>query len=178
MPAKIKLNENWLFLGLVVLIFVVGFYGFIKAPKKTSTLENRTLAQFSHMTLKAFLDGSFQDNFENAISDQFVKSETIRADYKKVLMDLPTFGLAEKLCQNHYIEVSDNEGENRRAFFNCEDYLVGYPLKINGVLEQVILEHIEYYNRINSKIDTYYYYVENFLLLILKRMNVRSMKVY
>lgn len=162
MPVKIKLNENWLFLGLVILIFIAGFYGFIKVPEKTSTLENRTLAQFSHVTAKAFLNGSFQENFENAISDQFIKSETIRADYRKVLMSLPTFGLAEKLCQNHYIEVSDNEGENRRAFFNCEDYLVGYPLKINDASKQVILKHIENYNRINKKNDAYYYYVENF----------------
>lgn len=162
MLVKNRFRENYVFLGLLLIIFVFGLYGLVKIPRKTSSVENRALAQFSHMTLKTFLNGSFQDNFENALSDQFIKSETIRVNYRRVLANMPTFGLNESLCSKHYIEVSNNEGENRRAFFNCEDYLVGYPLEINEETKQTIQEHIENYNRINCKIDTYYYYIENF----------------
>lgn len=162
MPIKIKIKENYIFLGLVFVVFIFGVYGFVKVPHKTSAVENRSLVQFSHITLKTFLDGSFQDNFENAFSDQFTLSEKIRANYRRIVQKMPTFGVDKLVCQNHYMEVFGGKDEDRRAFFNCEDYLVGYPLEITEQNEAAVLKHIQNYNRINNKIDTYYYYIDNF----------------
>lgn len=153
---------NYWFLALLCLVFCVGVFGLIKNEKSMSNVENRALARFEHFTLKKFLDGSFQDNFENAMSDQFVMSAKIRTTYRQAMQKMPTFGIDSAVCKNHYIEVSNGVGENRRAFFNCEDYLVGYPLKVDDTNKQAILKHIENYNRINSQIGAYYYYVDNF----------------
>ena len=145
------------FLGLVVLIFVVGFYGFIKAPKKTSTLENRTLAQFSHMTLKTFLDGSFQDNFENALSDQFIKSETIRVNYRRVLANMPTFGLKDVVCENHYVAIPG--GNDGHSTFNCEDYILRTPSAPTDFQQKSLQTNIDNLGRLNSLTKTYYYVI-------------------
>ena len=90
---RFRLSENYLFCILLSLVFAVGSYSFIKKPNKSSNIENRSLVQFQHMTWGTFLDGSFQENFENALSDQFPKSEVIRANYGSLIKNMPDFGI-------------------------------------------------------------------------------------
>ena len=78
-----KKRENYFFLFLLAIVYAFSSFTFIKTEVPDSKAENRSLATFPHFTLHSFLDGSFQDNFENALSDQFVFSEDIRIGYAR-----------------------------------------------------------------------------------------------
>ena len=67
-------RENYLFLAMICLVLLFGMYGLVKTPRKKSISENRTLTQFSHFTIKNFLNGKFQDDFK----EEFVFSEYIK----------------------------------------------------------------------------------------------------
>ncbi len=155
-----KKRENIIFFVLVLAIFVFGVLAFVKPEKLVSGSENRSLTTFSHFAIDAFLDGTFQDNFENAISDQFVFSEKIRVAYRKMLNSAPSFGLEEQVCKNHYLELSNNS-DHHRATFNCDDYMVYYPEPLIGEDAETVAENIQKYNRINSLTDAYYYFIED-----------------
>ena len=163
MKRRLSFQENYIFLVLVFVIFLLGAYGLVKMPAKTSVAENRTLAQFQHFTLKSFLDGTFQNNFEEALSDQFIGSEKIRTAYGEVINNLPTFGLDRLVCTNHYITLPGNSFTN--TLFNCDDYMIAPAMTIDpkqkSLLESDILaNHIEKYNHVNDLADTYYYFIE------------------
>ncbi|MBP5512726.1 hypothetical protein J6X73_00980 [Candidatus Saccharibacteria bacterium] len=156
-------KENCLFLAMICLVFIFGMYGLVKMPRKSSVSENRNLTQFSHFTVKNFLNGKFQDNFENALSDQFAFSEKIRVMYGEALNNLPTYNLYSIACKNRYVQLDGKTYTNMT--FNCEDYIV--PPAINDdskqkrVLTSGILEkNIARYNHVNSLVDTYYYYFD------------------
>lgn len=157
------LKENHVFLAAICVVFVVGMYGLVKTPQKTSTSENRNLTQFSHFTLKNFLNGKFQDNFEKALSDQFVFSEKIRVVYGGAINSLPTYGLYNAVCGEHYLQLDGKTYTN--MVFNCEDYIVPPPLNEDPIYKGdltsgVFEENIERYNHVNSLVNTYYYYFD------------------
>ncbi len=160
---RVKFSENCFFLGAVVLVMACGMYGLIKTPQKKSQSENRTLTQFEHFTIRSFLNGKFQDNFENALSDQFAFSEKIRVVFGKTVNNLPTFGLYDAVCKNHYMQLDGKAYTNMT--FDCDDYIV--PPAVNEdpkqkhVLTSGILEkNIARYNYVNSLVDAYYYYFD------------------
>ena len=163
MEVKSRYSSNYFFLVFICLFFVVGFYTLIKNPVKTSEAENRTLTEFQHFTIKGFLDGSFQSNFENALSDQFPGSEKIRTVYGETIGNLPSWGVNELACDGRYIFLDGKQYTN--TFFDCDDYIISPPMtedpKQKKVLETNILEEdIKKYNHINSISDTYYYFIE------------------
>ena len=125
-----KRRENYIFLFLLAIVYAFGLFTFIKTETPDSKAENRPLATFEHFTLHSFLNGSFQDNFENALSDQFVFSESIRVGYANVIKSIPTFNLEESICKNHYLELA-NSVDRRRGTFDCDDYMLYYLLLFN-----------------------------------------------
>lgn len=155
---KYKLRENYVFLVLIVLVFTVGACAFVKPQWAKSAVENRTLAQFSHFTLKDFVEGSFQDNFENAISDQFPMSQKIRIAYEETLQKLPKYGIEQLICANRYLVLPASDGWTDRAFYNCEDYIVVVP---DRQVNSVALDNIKKFNSLNKKSDMYYYFVKS-----------------
>ena len=152
------MQENIVFLGLIVLVFIFGMYGLVKTPQKTSVSENRSLTQFSHFTVSDFLSGKFQDNFEKALSDQFAFSEKIRVKYGEVINNLPDFGIDNMICHNRYIILKGSQYTN--AVFNCEDYLMAPPAVLSKETLNVMDANIEKYNHVNNLINTYYYYFD------------------
>lgn len=61
---------------ITVLIFIVGIFGvaglhILVDDKEFSQSENRVMAQLPSLTLSALVDGSFMDDFEAYLSDQF-----------------------------------------------------------------------------------------------------------
>lgn len=109
------------------------------------------------------MSGSFQSNFENALSDQFPKSEMIRTTMGEMVNRLPKFGLDSIACVNRYIILDGKQNTN--ALFDCDDFIVPPPMtedpKQKSKLESnIIADDIEKYSHINSLIDTYYYFVE------------------
>ena len=163
MRTRGRMKENYVFLGIIILVFIFGMYGLVKTPREKSTAENRTLTQFSHFTIKNFLNGRFQDNFESALSDQFAFSEKIRVAYGETVNSLPTFGLDSLACKKHYVQIDGKEYTN--MFFDCDDYIVPPalnedPKQSYSSLLSVLEKNIKRYNHVNSLIDTYYYYFD------------------
>lgn len=158
MRLQIGSNENCVFMVLICIFFCFGAYSMVKAPRLTSKSENRNLNQFSHFTLGRFVNGSFQNDFENAISDQFVFSEKIRTVYGNTMNKLPTFGIDKLACSGRYTKLGGNEYQH--ATFDCDDYMLYVPISVTDSLVELLDRNIQKYNSINQKYDVYYYYVD------------------
>lgn len=150
-------RENYFFLIAICLLLVCGVYTFVKNEHKTSTFENRTLAAFQHFTVKDFLEGKFQDGFEDALSDQFTFSSKIRTAYTGMSAALPTFGLKDVVCENHYVTISG--GNDGYSTFNCEDYILRTPSAPTDFQQKSLQTNIDNLGRLNSLTKTYYYVI-------------------
>lgn len=142
------------------MIMLFGFCTLFKEPELRSEIENRELSQLPQLTITGFLNGSFQKTFESALSDQFIGSNDIRANYKQAMNSLPKFGLDKMVCKNRYLELY-NSKDRHRAAFNCEDYLVYYPDALTDKQRNIVEENIKKYNHLNTLSDVYYYFVND-----------------
>lgn len=154
---KIKFRENYFFLVTICLLFVFGAYTFLKNERKTSVVENRTLATFQHFTAKDFLNGKFQKSFEDALSDQFTFSSKIRTSYVEISAALPTFGLRNAVCKNHYVAISG--GDSNYSTFNCEDYILRMPGRLTDFQQKSLQTNIDNLGRLNNSTKAYYYVI-------------------
>lgn len=149
------------FFGVLLLaVFVFGMTTFVKTEDTISKKENRALNQFEHFTLENFFNGDFQNNFESAISDQFLFSEKIRTHYLKAVSNLPIFGIDKIFCENNYL-VTVGRDNIARGIFNCGGNIIYKPHGRTDEEEKVFASNINKYNRINRLIDTYYYFVND-----------------
>ena len=155
-----KGRENLVFFNMLLIIFACGIITFIKPEKTISNSENRSLITFDHFTINSFLDGSFQDNFENAISDQFIFSEKIRTAYMKLMNSAPTIISKDEICKNHYLELTSSI-DRRRGTFNCDDYIIYYPEPLTEEQADTVASNIKKFNHVNSLTKTYYYFVND-----------------
>ena len=155
-----KINENVTFLIMILVVFVLGMSVFVRSEKDISVAENRELYSFQHFTMEDFLSGDFQDNFEKAISDQFLLSEQIRVSYKHVTTHLPTFGIQDGICHNNYLELETNDGRERGTF-NCEDYILYLTEPLSNEKQQIVGKNIQKYNHLNKLSNVYYYVVDD-----------------
>lgn len=144
---------------LIALIFLFGFITTIKKQDLVSKNEGRQLATFSHFSLDSFVDGSFQKNMEQALADQFVGSEDIKANYGYVFSHLSLFDIESSLCKNRYLKLAPPDRD--RAIFDCSDYILYMPEQLDEERKAIIEENIKKYNQVNKKIDTYYYLVND-----------------
>ena len=65
------MKKNYLIFSFIIIIIVFTIMSLIKDDKKFSELENRNLKTSVKFSLKSFLDGSFQSDYEKYINDQF-----------------------------------------------------------------------------------------------------------
>ena len=77
-----KKNKDVVFLALFLMMISLGFVTLVRTPKDISEIENRTLNKFKIFQVKDFLSKDFQDNLEDALSDQFVGSQTTKKSYE------------------------------------------------------------------------------------------------
>ncbi len=145
---------NYCFVMLVMLVFFTGFYSLIRVPKDTSIVENRKLTTFPLFNYKLFLNGEYQNALENALSDQFIGSESIRTNYNKVFKFPFASSVKKSICKNNYFSLS-----LYKAIYNCGDYLVEKPKKMTKDMHDIMSENIKYYSKLNNTIDTYYYFI-------------------
>ncbi|MDO4746779.1 MAG: hypothetical protein Q4A70_00320 [Candidatus Saccharibacteria bacterium] len=155
-----KNKRDIMFLCLFCSVMVVGLLTFVKTQNTLSTIENRTLTTFSHFTIHDFWNGSFQDNFEAAISDQFIGSSLIRLGYSEMLHSLPTFGLEDRICKDKYLELAGSV-DRRRATFDCEDYILYWPEELSENKKTNIVESTRRLSHLNELSDVYYYFVND-----------------
>ena len=152
--------ENLFLLGALMVIFLVGGLVLVREEVPWSKAENRELNHFEHFTIEGFVDGSFQDNFELALSDQFWGSEQIRLSYAQVTSHLPTFGIEENVCEGRYIGLASSD-ERKRGTFDCEDYIMYMPDALTDEKKAIVEENITKYNHVNKLTKAYYYFVDD-----------------
>ena len=141
-------------------VFLFGMLALIKTERKSSVSENRTLAKFEHFTVKSFLNGSFQSNFENALSDQFPKNETIKNSYGVVINNMPDFGISRLVCSNRYLSVPGSSQQSR-VIYDCGDYILYRPSGLSREQKDVFGDNIKKYNHVNELANVYYYFVND-----------------
>ena len=147
-------KNNYFLIITTVLVVLLGNVTLIRTQKDVSHGENRVLQQFEHLTLKKYLDGSYQSNLEIAISDQFIGGETIKSKVKEVLNIFDYNYIPKSVCKNKYVKLSDGYYN-----FNCDDALVvKYALKDENNIQN-IKDRIDIYNKLNNYVDTYYYFL-------------------
>lgn len=147
-------KNNIFFIVLISLILILGLYTLVREQKVFSSAENRNFTLFPHLTYKSFFNGDYQTNLENALSDQFVGSETIRINYNN-LLDVSSFlDVKDKICKGDYYNIGSS-----RYIYDCDDYLVFKPNYLSEETKNIILKNIESFSKLNEKIDTYYYFV-------------------
>ena len=152
--------KNVFFLVLLGCVFVFGEMVFFLKEKSVSELENRSLNSFQHFAVEDFINGDFQDNYEAAISDQFLGSEQIRYYYNQAFSHLPDFGLGDLMCEGRYLELKSKDGK-KRGTFGCDGYIVYLPDRLSEEKKKVANENIKKYNKLNKLVDTYYYFVDD-----------------
>lgn len=69
----------FIFISIILTFYAV----FILGQKEASGFENRELVKLPIFEMKSFIDKTFQDNLENAISDQIVIAKEVK---KKALI--------------------------------------------------------------------------------------------
>ena len=65
------MKKNYLLYSFIIVVIVLTIVSLIKNDKKFSELENRNLKTNVTFSIKKFLDGSFQEDYEEYINDQF-----------------------------------------------------------------------------------------------------------
>jgi hypothetical protein len=98
--------------ALVLVAGVICFCGLSRtvfSPKLYNTYENRYANQVSAPTLSSYLDGSFQDSVEDALSDQVQLAEVMKKDYNTVSNKCLSvvFHRLVALHPNTYISLGD-----------------------------------------------------------------------
>ncbi|MCD7820536.1 MAG: hypothetical protein LUH07_16035 [Lachnospiraceae bacterium] len=90
-----------------------GFLGLVFAPKSSySALEKRYLAQFPDLSLDSLLDGSFGEDFEEYLSDQFPGRSFFVG------------------CYSYYSLFLGNNGANG-VYYGKDGYLINEPVSVN-----------------------------------------------
>ncbi len=149
-----KNKSDIFFIIIVLMILCLGIATIIRKPKEMSLIENRNLAKFENFKLKDFLDGSFQDNLEDALSDQFIGGETIKKTMKKLQNSINALNAPRSVCENEYVSLGGSY-----YTFNCENYiLIDLPVYDNFD-NWYIKKRVNEFNSLNKKIDVYYYII-------------------
>ncbi|MEN8077923.1 DHHW family protein [Clostridioides difficile] len=65
------MKKNYLLYSFIIIVFMLTILSFINKDKEFSELENRKLKTNVIFTFKDFISGTFQENYETYINDQF-----------------------------------------------------------------------------------------------------------
>lgn len=140
------------------LLFVVGII--FRGQKTISVIENRRLITFPKFTFRSFKKGSFQNQLESALADQFIFSQSIKK-YKikltnNITEQLTNFVLngnnlfMNKKSHNYYIKITGDY-----YHYNGSNYIIQRPKSKKLVYD--------YYKEIFNNIDfpeKYIYFIE------------------
>lgn len=142
---------------LVFISMILTFYTiFIIGQKEVSETENRTLAKLETFEIKNFIDKTFQNNLENAISDQMILSQKIKKkslEIRKNIVDefdQYILKLRNNEDANYYVAIAqDNYKLNNEEWLIDKDDRYTYDSQT-----------IQYFNKIEN-VDKYLYFIES-----------------
>lgn len=144
------------------LFFVFGlmFVGMIKTfffSKDVNLYENRNAYKVSEFTLDSYMDGSYQDNFENAFTDQVLFAQTFKKAYNDI---------TSKFLYKCMMTILENNSNRYVSFMNKMviggDYVV-YGMRDFSKIEPALdakIDNINQYIEKHPDIDMYIYYIE------------------
>lgn len=144
------------FVLFVFIIVILTFYAvFMVGQKDVSEIENRELAKIQIFDMKDFINKTYQDNLETAISDQIVISKPVKKKALELrndaidLMDNVILKLRNNTNGKYYVAIAENTYK-----INDEDYLLN-----RGKTDVFNKETINYYNSIKD-VEKYLYFIE------------------
>ncbi len=149
-----KHREDIIFLIILIIIMLGGFIKPFIKPIDIVYIENRSANKIPDFKLESFLDKSYQESFEKALSDQIPLSGKMKL-FEKNLTFLTQSGFYKTLDKNAYYKLSTGID-----LFN--DYLVYTPYcfsDIKNSIDNKIL-NINEYLKDSDGIKKYLYYIE------------------
>lgn len=147
---------NGLFMGIVLLLLGAGLARTVLFPKEVNAYENRYAEKIAPLTVKGWLDGSFQDSVDKALADQVQLAQVYKRAYNftssrclKAAADplLP-------LCYGRYVNYVDT------LLFN--GYITYPPRVLSDMTERLEAKADNYneYFAAHPELDFYVYYIE------------------
>ena len=143
-------------LFFIFIVIILTFYAvFIIGQKPASEFENRELSQLPIFELGDFSNKTFQDNLENAISDQIIIAKEVKKKALEIRKDIINLmnNIILKIRNNqngrYYVSIAENTYK-----INNEDYLLN-----KEKIDVYNPKSINYFNKIEG-VPKYLYFIE------------------
>lgn len=147
---------NAAFVGLILVLLLAGLGRTVFLPKEINTYENRYAEKLAPLTLSGWLDGSFQDSVDAALSDQVQLAEM----YKKVFHRASSYYL--KAAADPILSRCEGQYVNYMGFLVFNRYITYSPRELSDLtqpLEKKADNYNEYFAA-HPELDFYVYYIE------------------
>lgn len=147
---------NGLFIAGIVLVLLAGLVRTVLFPKEINSYENRYAEKMPVFTFSAYLDGSYQDGVDAALSDQVNFSQTFKMAYNRISSAYIRAALdpVSSLCRDRYIDLTSIRIFNGTLVYSTRTLSVMIP---------ALDEKAENYDRViadHPELDFYVYYIE------------------
>lgn len=150
-----KISDG-LFIAGIMLVLVAGLVRTAAFPREINSYENRYAEKLPAFTWNAYLDGSYQDGVDAALSDQVNFSQTFKKIYNRLSSTYIRAALdpVSSLCRDRYIDLASVR------IFNG---VLVYPTRTLSIMTPALTEKAENYERVfaaHPELDFYVYYIE------------------
>ncbi len=147
---------NIAFVGVIIAVFVAGFFRTVFFPKEINYYENRYSNKITTLTIESALNNNFQESMEDALSDQIPGAQRLKKIYNETMSTL-TKSLVIQILESN---LTSYIGYKNGLFFG--GYYVYTPRSLDE-LKPSLEAKANNYNSIFEKypsIDFYVYYIE------------------
>ncbi len=147
---------NGIFLGIIILFLLGGLVNTLFFPDDINVLENRYANKIGKLSVESYQDGSFQEQFRNALNDQVFLQGTMKNTYNKLTSSFENTILLKALgrIENRYISFKGGRlfGEHIvYAPYDLEKINKALGKKIGNISAQV---------EAHEDVEFYVYYIE------------------
>ncbi len=148
---------NFVFVAVMLALLTVSLVRTLAFPYDINEYENRKAHQVTEVSVSAFLDGSLQDQMENAFGDQALFARTMKKSYNEALSSYLR-GLVVAVAERspgRYIRLGEHYimGADRLVFGPSRPEYMEGPIKKRGESINRLLKNY-------PDTDFYLYYIE------------------
>lgn len=120
--SKAALGVKKAFFVLTIVIFLIGLVTTLFMPDDINSYENRYANKIPTLTISTYIDGSFQNGMEDALSDQIQFANLAKKTYNvaNALTVAPIIKAADDSTQ-HYVYSNGSKFYNGKLLFNTYD---------------------------------------------------------
>ncbi|MBR5517564.1 MAG: hypothetical protein IKV86_00885 [Clostridia bacterium] len=151
-----KKISNLLFVFTIFIFLIINVSRAIFSPDNKNEYENRKANKMDSFSISGFLNGTFQDSMEAALSDQVFFAQEAKMNYNKIVSSYMQTTITPIANKNRYIYLSDN-------FYLYGEDTILYEPYIFSELTGRLDKRTNLYNKIFAKypdVDFYVYYIE------------------